>query len=58
MFAIANAFNVEIFNIKGFKFYDSFCLDEEVNLLKWTLNGKQLVAACDNKLRIITPKTR
>ena len=58
VFAVANAFNVEIWNIKGFKFYDSFCLDEEVNILKWSLNGKQLVAACDNKLRIITPKNR
>jgi hypothetical protein len=26
-------------------------------MMKWTLNGKQIVAACDNKLRIITPKT-
>jgi hypothetical protein len=58
VFATAKDFNVEVFNIKGFTFYDSYCLDSEVNLLKWTLNGKQLVAACDNKLRIITPKTQ
>ena len=58
VFATSNGYNVEIYNIKGLKFYDSYCLDEEVTMMKWTPNGKQIVVGCDNKLRIITPKNR
>jgi hypothetical protein len=55
--AIASGFNIEVYNIKGLSLYDTFCFDKEISLFNFTESGKQIVAACDNKLRVATVKT-
>ena len=54
--AISHEYTVSIYNMKGLSLYTSYSLDLSPTILSFCDKGKQIVAACDNKLRIITPK--
>lgn len=43
--------------MKGLSLYATYNMDTPLTSLAFSENGKQVVAACENKLRIITPKT-
>lgn len=43
--------------MKGLDLFATYCLDLEPSIIAIADSGKQLVAACDNKVRIISPKT-
>ncbi len=53
----AHGFAVSIFNLKGLDLYTSYNLDLPPSSIGFSENGKQIVAACENKIRIISPKT-
>jgi len=53
----AHSYSVSIFNLRGLSLFSTYCLDLPPSIIALTDNGKQIVAACDNKLRIITPKS-
>ena len=55
--AASYAFSVSIYNLKGLELYATYNLDQPPTSLCFSENGKQIIAACENKLRIITPKT-
>ena len=55
--ATAHSYSVSIHNLKGLSLYASYTLDLPPSLLDFSPNGKQIVTACNDKLRIITPKT-
>ena len=54
--AVSNPYTVSIFNIKGLDLFTSYNLDTTPHLISFCDKGKQIVAACDKKIRIITPK--
>jgi len=53
----SHGYSVSIFNLKGLDLFSTYCLDLPPSIIAFTETGKQLVAACENKLRILTPKT-
>jgi len=53
----AHGFTLSIFNLKGLDLYTSYTLDSPADLLALSDSGKQIAVACNNKLRIISPKT-
>lgn len=55
--AVSHGYTVGIYNLKGLDLYTSYNLDLPPTSIAFTDNGKQIIAACENKLRFITPKT-
>lgn len=56
--AIASGFELEIYNIKGLKHFQSYYCEREINSIGFTESGKQMYVACDdNRIRLLTPKT-
>jgi hypothetical protein len=55
--AASHEYSVSVYNLKGLELYATYNLDQPPTQLAFTDNGKQIVAACENKLRVITPKT-
>lgn len=53
----AHSYSVSIFNLKNLSLFSTYCLDLPPSMITLTDSGKQIVAACDNKIRIITPKS-
>ena len=53
---ISHGYTISIYNLKGLSHFTSYTLDLEPTIITFCDKGKQIVAACDNKLRIITPK--
>lgn len=54
---VAHGYAVSIYNLKGLELYSSYNLDLPPLSLCFSENGKQIVAACESKIRIISPKT-
>ena len=55
--AAAYGFTIAIHNLKGLDLFANFHLDLPPSSIAFSDNGKQIIAACENKLRFITPKT-
>lgn len=55
--AAAHEYSVSIYNLKGLELYATYNLDVPPTNIIFSDSGKQIIAACENKLRIITPKT-
>jgi hypothetical protein len=55
--AAAHGYSVSIYNLKGLELYATYNLDLPPLSVCFSENGKQILAACENKVRIITPKT-
>ena len=57
VFACSHEFSVSIYNLKGLELYATYNLDQPATNVMFSENGKQVITACESKLRIITPKT-
>ena len=57
VFAASHEYSVSIYNLKGLELYATYNLDQPATNLMFSDSGKQVITACENKLRIITPKT-
>lgn len=55
--AVSYGYSVSIYNLKGLEIYSTYNLDVPPLSLCFSENGKQIIAACENKIRVISPKT-
>lgn len=56
--AVSSGYELEIFNIKGLKLYQTYYCDKMIDMIAFTEQGKQIILGCeDSRLRLLTPKT-
>ena len=52
-----HGYTLSIINLKGLDLYTSYNLGAPTDLLALSEKSKQITVACENKIRIISPKT-